>query len=392
MSDVQAQYEAYPYPERDPADEAKRLITGSPSDPREMDHFLWGGLRDWSKPLRALVAGGGTGDGLIQLAQVMSAAKRPYEITYLDLSRASREVAEARAKQRGLTGIRFETGSLLDAAEYGPFDYIDCCGVLHHLPDPAAGFAALRAALATGGGLGFMVYALYGRAGVYPLQEAFGALLEGLSPQERLARARAIFERLPVWHPFKCNPNLGDHLQSDAGFYDLLLHAQDKAFDVKRLLDTLALTGWELASFCVPNAYDVARFAEAPEGGEGPVGMALAEKLDGTMKVHVGYARAAGADAPEPSMARIPHLRGVPADKLAQAVAAGKALPVKRASQTVRVTLPKGAARYLAGVNGRRSLATLAGGDPVAFQAQWAPVERALCGWGLMHYSNLLKG
>jgi hypothetical protein len=27
---VRAQYESYPYPERDPADEAKRLVTGSP--------------------------------------------------------------------------------------------------------------------------------------------------------------------------------------------------------------------------------------------------------------------------------------------------------------------------------------------------------------------------
>ncbi|MBT5040468.1 MAG: class I SAM-dependent methyltransferase, partial [Rhodospirillaceae bacterium] len=29
-TDVRGQYEAYPYPPRDPADEAKRLITGSP--------------------------------------------------------------------------------------------------------------------------------------------------------------------------------------------------------------------------------------------------------------------------------------------------------------------------------------------------------------------------
>jgi 2-polyprenyl-3-methyl-5-hydroxy-6-metoxy-1,4-benzoquinol methylase len=154
MSDVKDQYEAYSYsyPERDPRDEAKRLITGSPSDPREIDHFLFGGTRDWTKPLRALFAGGGTGDGLIQLAQLLSAAKRPYDITYIDLSKASRSVAEARAKMRGLTGITFHTGNLLEAAEFGPFDYIDCCGVLHHLPDPADGFSALRGALSPEGG------------------------------------------------------------------------------------------------------------------------------------------------------------------------------------------------------------------------------------------------
>ncbi|MEO0865851.1 MAG: class I SAM-dependent methyltransferase, partial [Pseudomonadota bacterium] len=119
---VQAQYEAYPYPERKPTDERKRLITGSPSLPVEMDHWLWGGARDWSQPLRVLVAGGGTGDALIQLAQLLSDAGRPYDITYLDLSRASRRIAEKRAEVRKLKDITFITGSLLDAADHGPFD------------------------------------------------------------------------------------------------------------------------------------------------------------------------------------------------------------------------------------------------------------------------------
>jgi hypothetical protein len=143
MSDVEAQYEAYPYPERDPADEAKRLIVGSPSHPVELDHYLFAGRRDWTKPFRALVAGGGTGDALIQLAQVLASAGRAAKITYLDLSTAARGIAEARAAARGLSNIEFHTGSLLDAGGFGEFDYIDCCGVLHHLPDPQAGFDAL---------------------------------------------------------------------------------------------------------------------------------------------------------------------------------------------------------------------------------------------------------
>src|SRR6056297_2647844 len=76
VSEVRAQYEAYPYPARDPAEEKKRLITGSPSHVLEVDHFVFEGARDWSKPLRVLVAGGGTGDALIQLAQQMQDAGR----------------------------------------------------------------------------------------------------------------------------------------------------------------------------------------------------------------------------------------------------------------------------------------------------------------------------
>ncbi len=100
MDEMQAQYEAYPYPARDPADEAKRLITGSPSWPQEMDHHLWGGARDWSRPLRALVAGGGTGDGLIQLAQALASAGRPMK-SPISTCRSRRAASPRNAPRRG---------------------------------------------------------------------------------------------------------------------------------------------------------------------------------------------------------------------------------------------------------------------------------------------------
>ena len=46
MSDpVQDQYDAYPYPARDPADERTRLITGSPSNLDELNHYVFAGRR-----------------------------------------------------------------------------------------------------------------------------------------------------------------------------------------------------------------------------------------------------------------------------------------------------------------------------------------------------------
>lgn len=397
MVDVQQQYEVYPYPERDPADEARRLITGSPSHPLEIDHHCFGGQRDWSQPLRALVAGGGTGDALIQLAQVLTSAGRPFEITYLDLSRAARQVAQARAKARGLTGIRFETGSLLDAPEFGRFDYIDCCGVLHHLPDPAQGFRALRAALAPGGAMGLMVYAPYGRSGVYPLQEAFGALYDGLSPQDRLAQAKALVAALPPGHPFRANINLSDHQTSDAGFYDLLLHSQDRAYDVAQLLAVLQETGWQLASFATPALYDLARMTQPPKGLAPAQSMAIAEKLRGTLRLHVAYVipQEAALAPPKPTThALIPHLKGVQPAALARAVAQGRDIPVTAEGVKTQIRLSKSAAPLLAGVDGRRSLGDLAraaGLDPLAFGTIWGPVSRELADWGLLLYSSLLK-
>ncbi len=399
MDRVNEQYEAYPYPERDPADERKRLITGSPSHPVEIDHFLFGGARDWSRPFRALVAGGGTGDALIQMATVLTAAKRAYEITYLDLSRGSRKIAEARAKVRGLGGIRFETGSLLDAADYGRFDYIDCCGVLHHLAEPQAGFDALAAALEPDGGMGVMVYAPLGRSGVYPLQEAFGLITRDMVPEARLKAARAVYGKLSEGHPFRRNPHLVDHEQGDAGFYDLLLHSQDRPFAIDELLAALDAAGLGFAGSPQAVLYDPARFL--PEGVDLPEGlglverMALAEKLDGTIKTHVVYAVPKGRAVPVPGKATdaVPHLKGVAGTDLARQVARAGEVTLTRGVEKSRIPVAKEAAPLLAAIDGRRSLAAIAGAarlDPFAFNALWRPAERALVGAGILLYSRLL--
>jgi len=391
------QYEVFPYPERLPADEKTRLIGGSPSHPLEIDHYLFAGQRDWSRPLRALVAGGGTGDGLIQLAQVLHQAGRPYEITYLDLSEQARAIAEERAKIRGLANIRFLTGSLLESAEHGPFDYIDCCGVLHHLPDPVAGFAALRAALAPGGGMGFMVYAPYGRSGVYPLQEAFGSLFAHLKPKARLAAAKAVFAKLPEGHPFRRNPHLGDHRQSDAGFYDLLLHGQDVAMAVPQLLEVLAQSDWQLQSFSMPVLYDASPLADVPNSLSNEQRMAVAEKLNGTIKTHVGYLVPKGENRPLAKMGsgeRVPHIRLPNRAALAQAIARGRHVPLSGMGVRREITLAKAAAPLIAAADGRRNLieiAKIASVPRERLPGLWQPVEAALTGFGLLHYSNLLR-
>jgi 2-polyprenyl-3-methyl-5-hydroxy-6-metoxy-1,4-benzoquinol methylase len=91
------------------------------------------------------MAGGGSGDGTIMLAQQMAALGRPGRVTWLDRS-PMRAGSRPPARRRvGADNIAFEAGSIPDLPRsgLGPFDYIDCCGVLHHLPDPAEGLAAL---------------------------------------------------------------------------------------------------------------------------------------------------------------------------------------------------------------------------------------------------------
>ena len=94
--DLRGQYENYPYPPRDPAEEATRLITGSPSHIFEIEHHILSGIRVRAKTYRILIAGGGTGDATVMLAAQHAAAGIDAEIIHLDISRASSAIAKAR--------------------------------------------------------------------------------------------------------------------------------------------------------------------------------------------------------------------------------------------------------------------------------------------------------
>ncbi|MCP5432518.1 MAG: class I SAM-dependent methyltransferase [Alphaproteobacteria bacterium] len=396
MDPVRTQYESYPYPSRDPEDERRRLVTGSPSRLAEIDHYLFRGERDWTAPFRALIAGGGTGDALIMLATELSARAAPAEIVYLDLSRASREIAEARARVRGLGNIRFETGSLLDAEGLGPFDYIDCCGVLHHLENPAAGLAALTRALSEEGGLGLMVYGTLGRTGVYDVQEALKILAPpGEAPKERLATARSLLSALPPTSRFKRNPFVGDHLSSDAGLYDLLLHERDRAYGVDEIGALLAQSGLALASFVPPALYEPETFLQPAELRARCAGLdtlaraRLAELLGGSLKTHVFYAapKARGATVATPSPSAIPLLLDMDPAALARTCAQGRPLAGTLDGLRLSFPLPRGCAEAIALVDGRRSFGDIAAATGLeweAFQERFAPAYRALNGLNIL--------
>ncbi|KKJ76100.1 methyltransferase [Kiloniella litopenaei] len=301
--EVQDQYEAYPYPSRNPADEQKRLITGSPSNLAELNHYLFAGKRDFSKPFRALVAGGGTGDATIMLAQQLADASKDGkgqagQVTYLDLSSASRAIVEARAKARGLNNITFLSGSLLDlpSLDLEPFDYIDCCGVLHHLTSPALGLKALTSVLKEDGGIGIMVYGQYGREGVYPMQDLLRSLgKECSSLAEKVKLTRRLLEKLPPTNSFNRNPFVIDHKASDAELVDLLLHSCDRAYTVPQVADLVASSGLELTAFVEPIRYKVETYVKDAKllqhaHALPPIEQAaVAEKLASNMKLHVFY-------------------------------------------------------------------------------------------------------
>jgi SAM-dependent methyltransferase len=371
LDNVRAQYEALPYPPRDPRDEAIRLVTGTPSHVLEINHYLFSGRLNFVRPFRALVAGGGTGDACIMIAQQLVDRRCPGEVVYLDLSAASRQICEARAKARGLRNIQFLTGSLLDlpSMAIGEFDYIDCTGVLHHLPDPAAGMRALASVLEPDGGMGVMLYGEYGRSGVYPLQE----LLRTLAPlsmalEDRLAMAKRLIRFLPTTNLFRRNPYLNDHVTGgDAGLYDLLLHSCDRAFTVPDIGTMAAACGLRVVAFLEPVRYEPATYMSDPiiarQASSLPLleRAAFAERLAGNLRTHIFYATRAGFDTvarPEDTSA-IPVLREMDAQKLAAGLQPGAPLIANLDGYPWRAQLPALAPRIISQIDGRKTVAEI---------------------------------
>ena len=237
---VAAQYEALPYPPRDPSEEDSRLIGTWLDDLDLLNHHCFRGERDFDASFRVLVAGGGTGDGTIFIAQQLrERGIVGARVVHLDLSAAAIDIARARATRRGLEGIEFIQGNLLDlpAMNLGEFDFINCVGVLHHLPDPELGLAALMPTLAPDGAMAVLLYGKIGRIGIYQAQEILRHLPAAASYAERIDQAKRLLAKLPrtnwLARSAELHPDL--HQGSDAALYDLLLHSQDRAYDVEEI-------------------------------------------------------------------------------------------------------------------------------------------------------------
>jgi len=391
------QYEAFPYPKRDPRDEAKRLIVGSPSHIREIDHWIFGATRPASRSLNALIAGGGTGDATVMLAQQMTRFGRSGQVTWLDRSTAALAIARGRAQARGLTNIVWEQRSLLDlpGSGLGPFDYIDCCGVLHHLPDPAAGLRALLSVLAPGGGMGLMVYAPHGRTGVYMMQDALRRLAPPEEPaQRRLDIARRVMKHVPETQWLRHNRIFDDHINGgDAGLYDLLLNPRDQAYTVTAFNALLREAGLAVTCWVEPMRYDPVPMLPDPklraliEAMDPVERAALAEALAGNMAVHIVYCTRAGdpVERADPGAeSSVPVLREIDGETLARGVRPDGTLTMTFDGLRIPVALPPLATAILKLIDGNRSVGQISaflaerGTRPDVFIKAWRQTFGAL--------------
>jgi SAM-dependent methyltransferase len=203
-------------------------------------HLIWPG-----KPYRAeldiLVAGCGTWQ-----AAKYAVCRPAARVVGIDVSPASIEHTEKLKQQYGLTNLELQQLSIERIGELErAFDLIVCTGVLHHLADPDAGLRALRSVLKPDGAIYLMVYAPYGRAGVYMLQDYCRRLGIGTSERE-INDLVATVAALPQNHPLAMLLRGSRDAQSGDALADALLNPRDQSYTVPQLLDFIERGGLTL--------------------------------------------------------------------------------------------------------------------------------------------------
>src|SRR5262245_22337151 len=203
-------------------------------------HLLWPD-RLYRADLDILVAGCGTWQAA-KYALCRPAAR----VIGIDVSPTSLDHTERLKRQYNLTNL--ETRQLpiegVAAVERG-FDLIVCTGVLHLLADPDVGLRALRSALRPDGAMYLMLYAPYGRSGVYMLQEYCRRLGIGTSGQE-IDDLAAALKALPQRHPLVGLLRDARDSQNPDALADALLNPRDRSYSVPQLFDFIERNGLTL--------------------------------------------------------------------------------------------------------------------------------------------------
>ena len=229
-------YEEHPYPP--PLDDLDAYRRSWDDRRRRADSHLFFPCEPFREDRSILVAGCGT----TQAAHYAVRWPRA-RVTGIDVSEQSVAFTQALKAKYGLQNLDIRVLAVERAAELEQkFEHIVCTGVLHHLPDPDAGLRALREVLAPNGAMNVMVYAPYGRTGVYMLQEYCRRLGIGWTIQE----IRDIAETLrfippdhPIAHLLRDSPDFANM----AGVADALLNPQDSSYSVAQLMEFLDRAG-----------------------------------------------------------------------------------------------------------------------------------------------------
>jgi SAM-dependent methyltransferase len=285
--DVRDFYQHHPYPP--PVDSLDKYRQRW-DDPRRRraDYHLFFPDRPYSGEQSILIAGCGTSQAA-KHAMRWPAAR----VTGVDFSATSVSSTQALKRKYKLDNLDLHQLAIERVGELNTtFDHIVCTGVLHHLPAPGAGLSALRHALKPDGAMHVMVYAPYGRAGVYMLQD-FCKRIGVRATQDDIRDLIKALKALPPGHPLESLLREAPDFRNEAALADALLNPCDRAYSVPQLFEFLDASGLRFGRWIRQAPYSIhcgvmaqlpqaSRMAQLPVEGQ----YAAAELFRGTMIRH----------------------------------------------------------------------------------------------------------
>ena len=286
-ADVCAFYEAHPYPPPVDSLESYRDLWRD-GHRRRADHHLFWPCLPYREDHSILIAGCGTSQAAKHAMRWPQA-----RVTGIDFSAKSVASTEALKRTYKLDNLQVRQLPVERAGELeASFDQIVCTGVLHHLPDPDAGLAALRSVLEPQGAMHLMVYAPYGRTGIYMLQEFCRRIGIRAADNEIRDLIHAL-TMLPRGHPLENLLREAPDFRNEAALADALLNPQDRAYSVPQLFDFLENSGLRFGRWVRQAPYDpqcgaVAKIPQMPRIARLPPAerFAALELFRGTMVRH----------------------------------------------------------------------------------------------------------
>ncbi|MGD1806566.1 class I SAM-dependent methyltransferase [Dapis sp. BLCC M126] len=264
-SAVEGLYDTFPFPPDPLVDEAPPGYNWRWSWP--VAYSFCSGQKPKKQDIRILDAGCGTGSSTDYLVHLNSQAS----VVGIDLSSGALQVAKERCSRSGASRVELHHLSIYDVGKLeGEFDFINCVGVLHHLPDPIRGIQNLALKLAPGGIMHIFVYAELGRWEISLMQQAI-AILQGNERgnyKDGVNIGRQLFASLPE------NNRLVKYEQQrwafenqrDECFADMYVHPQEIDYNIDTLFELIQASGLEFLGFSNSEYWDIKRLlGKSPE-------------------------------------------------------------------------------------------------------------------------------
>jgi SAM-dependent methyltransferase len=231
---VMRQYEENPYPRWTinplnafAADQARGKIIPTAERQAELD---------------ILIAGCGTGEHAVQIAQVYPNAR----LLAIDVSLTSLAYARRKTRELGLRNVEYAQADILELRTIDrTFDRIESVGVLHHLAEPTTGWRVLVSLLRPGGKMCIGLYSNLARRVIAEARSRIAARgYRATADDIRRCRQDIIREaehwKLPIW---------GKDFYSVSGCRDLLFNVMEHHFTIPEIAAFLNDNGLSFLAF-----------------------------------------------------------------------------------------------------------------------------------------------